>query len=50
MKRYNLFMETEKLEELKQRAEKESSTVSELIRQAVEKMLASPNEVVELRD
>jgi hypothetical protein len=44
MKRYNLFMDTEQLAELKARAERESTTVSELIRQAVEKLMKSDGE------
>lgn len=51
MKRYNLFMDTERLEQLKRLADLQDSTVSELIRQAVDKMLADPHEITaELRD
>jgi hypothetical protein len=45
VKRYNLFMDTEQLAELKARAERESTTVSELIRQAVDKILAGNAQV-----
>lgn len=45
MKRYNLFMDVETLQKLKDKADTQSSTVSELIRQAVDKMLSSEHEV-----
>lgn len=45
MKRYNLFMDVETLQKLKDQADRQSSTVSELIRHAVDKMLSGEHEI-----
>lgn len=39
MKRYNLFMDDERLKQLREHAAKEETTVSELIRRAVDELL-----------
>jgi len=41
MKRYNLFMDVDTLQTLKELADKQSSSVSNLIRDAVDRMLAN---------